>query len=224
MQREKKLEKKSILPRLLIQQNYKLAAFMYWFLNLFFLAVEKVKHRIAIKRISKSFASIGSNVSFDPLGVFVRPETIEIGDNVFIGKNSHISSQGLSIGSNILIGPSLIIECDDHIFDVIGKMIKDDSHLKKIEKVAIEDDVWIGARVTILKGVTIGMGSVVGAGSLVCKSVPPYTVAAGNPVKVLKKRFEDQKLNMHMKRLGYSDEQIRETIDIRNNMIAQFTN
>ncbi len=54
--------------------------------------------------------------------------------------------------------------------------------------VVIEDDVWIGSRVTILPGVTIGRGSVVGAAAVVTKDVPPYSVVAGNPAKVVKTR------------------------------------
>ena len=54
--------------------------------------------------------------------------------------------------------------------------------------VVIEDDVWIGARVTILKDVTIGKGSIIGAASVVTKDVPPYSVVAGNPARLIRKR------------------------------------
>ena len=54
--------------------------------------------------------------------------------------------------------------------------------------VIIEDDVWIGSRVTILPGVTIGEGSVIGASAVVAKSVPPYSVVVGNPAKIVKTR------------------------------------
>ena len=58
-----------------------------------------------------------------------------------------------------------------------------------VEKpVIIEDDVWIGSRVTILPGVTIGEGSVIGASAVVAKSVPPYSVVVGNPAKIVKTR------------------------------------
>lgn len=58
------------------------------------------------------------------------------------------------------------------------------------QPVVIEDDVWVGANVTILKGVTIGHGSVVAAGAVVTKSCPPYSIIGGVPAKVLRKRFE----------------------------------
>ena len=58
------------------------------------------------------------------------------------------------------------------------------------QPVVIEDDVWVGANVTILKGVTIGHGSVVAAGAVVTKSCPPYSIIGGVPAKILRKRFE----------------------------------
>ena len=60
------------------------------------------------------------------------------------------------------------------------------------QPVVIEDDVWVGANVTILKGVTIGHGSVVAAGAVVTKSCPPYSIIGGVPAKVLKKRFDEE--------------------------------
>ena len=60
------------------------------------------------------------------------------------------------------------------------------------EEVIIEDDVWCGANVTILKGVTIGNGSVVAAGAVVTKSFPPYSIIGGVPAKLLKMRFTEE--------------------------------
>jgi acetyltransferase-like isoleucine patch superfamily enzyme len=56
------------------------------------------------------------------------------------------------------------------------------------KEVVIEDDVWLGYNVIVLPGVTIGKGSVIGAGSVVSKDIPPYSIAIGNPARVIKKR------------------------------------
>lgn len=63
--------------------------------------------------------------------------------------------------------------------------------------VRIEKGAWIGCNVTILKGVTIGTGAVVGAGSLVTNSIPPYAVAVGTPAKVIKYRFTEGEIEEH---------------------------
>ncbi len=61
----------------------------------------------------------------------------------------------------------------------------------------IEADCWIGSRVTIMEGVRIGRGSVVGAASVVTKSIPPYSIAVGSPAKVIRKRFDDETCSKH---------------------------
>lgn len=59
-------------------------------------------------------------------------------------------------------------------------------------KIIVGDDVWIGYRATILSGITIGQGAVIGAGSVVCNDVPPYAIAGGNPIKVIGWRYEQE--------------------------------
>ncbi len=144
------------------------------------------------------FNKCGRGVNLARHGIIVRPEEMSVGDNVYIGPRFMISAWGLTLGSNILIGPNLVIMCENHLFDKVGRPMFDYSLDKNIVGVDIEDDVWIGANVTILKGVTIGEGSVVGACSLLTKSILPYTISFGNPASEVKLRFTPEELKKHL--------------------------
>lgn len=65
--------------------------------------------------------------------------------------------------------------------------------------IVLEDDVWVGARVTIMSGVTIGQGAIIGAGALVTKDIPPYAIAGGVPAKIIKYRFSKEIINELLK-------------------------
>ena len=75
--------------------------------------------------------------------------------------------------------------------DISSRRIIDD------QDIIVEDDVWIGARAIILKGVTIGKGSVVGAGAVVTKTIPPYSIVGGVPAKILRRRFSNEEIIKH---------------------------
>ena len=148
------------------------------------------------------FKKIGNNVIFSRGGKFINPEEIEIGTNVFINNNFQISARNLSIGNDIMIGPNLLLECDDHLYDIVGKTMFSTSFDRKGTYVTIENDVWIGANVTILKNVSIGEGVIVAAGSVVTRSLPPYTVCMGVPCKPKKTRFDMERLKLHLTLTG----------------------
>jgi acetyltransferase-like isoleucine patch superfamily enzyme len=114
---------------------------------------------------------------------------VHIGSGVHIGEGSIIySGVEIRIGDNVIIGPQNIIVDLDHRFQNLGLPINQQGMIGK--EVSIEEDVWIASHCVIIKGVTIGKGSVIAAGSVVNKSIPPYSVAAGVPAKVIKKRGE----------------------------------
>lgn len=128
---------------------------------------------------------------------------LSIGDNTSIPKGStfYCTEAELIIGRNVIFGPKPTIITGDHRTDVIGKFIIDSKEkLPENDKaVVIEDDVWAGANVTILKGVTIGRGSIIAAGAVVTKSCPPYSIIGGVPARVLKFRFSIDQIIEHEK-------------------------
>jgi acetyltransferase-like isoleucine patch superfamily enzyme len=146
----------------------------------------------------RNFRGKAKNVILSGKGCILRPHEISLGENIFIGRGFYISATNLEFGSNIMIGPNLLIECSNHRYDTIGKSMYSYSNAKSSQGIRIEDDVWIGGNVTILDGVTIGEGCVIGACSNVTKSLPPYTICVGNPCKPLKKRFDDTDLAKHL--------------------------
>lgn len=154
--------------------------------------------------------SCGKNVRIKPsTSVYFGLENLSIGNDVSIPRYAHIfcTEARLTIGNKVVFGPAPTIVTGNHRIDVVGKFIVD-SHDKLAEndkEVIIEDDIWIGANVTILMGVTIGRGSVVAAGAVVNKSCPPYSIIGGVPAKVLKFRFNVDQIIDHEKQLYPAD-------------------
>ncbi len=89
----------------------------------------------------------------------------------------------VSIGNNVFIGPQCGFYTAIHPLDVAQRNLG----IEKASPITIQDNVWIGGKVCILPGVTIGEGAVIGAGSVVTKDIPPYSLAVGNPAKVIRK-------------------------------------
>ncbi len=108
-------------------------------------------------------------------------KNITVGKNVFINSSCHFQDQGgIKIGNNVLIGHSVVIATLNHNQNpqLRGSMFP--------KPVKIGNDVWIGSNSTILPGVTINDGAIVGAGSVVTKDVPQNAVVAGNPAQIIK--------------------------------------
>ena len=123
--------------------------------------------------------SIWSNINRSRLSTHRGGELV-IGDNVFINGAIISATTKVTIGNNCKFGPfSMIIDSDFH-------NVKDHNKDGESGEIIIEDDVWIGAKATILKGVTIGRGAVIAVGSVVTKSIPANAIAAGVPAKVIK--------------------------------------
>lgn len=115
---------------------------------------------------------------------------LHIGNNVGMNSTRIRSNEKITIGNNVKIGANvLIIDTDSHPIDYITRRTtNDNTHSAPI---SIEDDAWIGAQSIILKGVTIGARSIIGAGSVVTKSIPADCIAAGNPCRVIRSLASD---------------------------------
>ena len=146
----------------------------------------------------------GKNVYIRPLqSDFKGLWNLSVGDGTSIPKGStfYCTIAPLTIGKKVVFGPRPTIITGDHRTDVVGKFMSDLTNADKKTSndlpVVIEDDVWCGANVTILKGVTIGRGSVIAAGAVVTKSFPPYSIIAGVPAKLIKMRFNEEQISQH---------------------------
>jgi acetyltransferase-like isoleucine patch superfamily enzyme len=146
------------------------------------------------------FRSHGRHFRFDPRGVYSF-ETIEVGDDVFIGPGAVFtaSRSAIRIGNKVMFGPSVAIIGGDHNTSVVGRFMHDvgEKRPDDDQAVVIEDDVWVGARSTILKGVRIGRGAIVAAGAVVTKDIPPYGVVAGVPARVIRFRWDVDTILRH---------------------------
>lgn len=146
------------------------------------------KDRMA-KAIVKEF---GKNANIIP------PFTCDYGCNVKVGNNTVINHSGvfldtneINIGKHALIGPKSGLYGAIHPFDVEAR----NEGIEKAKTINIGDGAWLGGKVTVVPGVSIGKHSVIGAGSVVTKDIPDDVVAVGNPCRVIRKITEDDKIN-----------------------------
>jgi acetyltransferase-like isoleucine patch superfamily enzyme len=172
-----------------------------------FLGFRRGCDRVWGRMLCLLFARCGHSVRIGPGGSFTF-DRIFVGDRVFIGEGAHFSASGsyIEIGHGVMFGPRVMIFTGDHNTGVIGRMMVD-VHEKRPEDdqpVIIEDDVWIGAGSIVLKGVRIGRGAVVAAGTLVNRPVPAYGVVAGVPGRLLRMRWTQEQIDEHERRCGRS--------------------
>lgn len=150
--------------------------------------------------IKKAFAKCGSNVRIPKGCSFSGIENIALGNNVAFGPGLKIltTRAKVTLGNDVMFGPNVTIITGDHRTDIYGRPMISLTDKDKIpendQDVILEGDNWIGANATILKGVTVGKGAVVAAGSLVNHDVPPFSIVGGVPARVLKMRFSEEEI------------------------------
>lgn len=156
----------------------------------------KVNHKdIFMKKDCK--VKIGSNTLVQGKICFDREHaSVLIGDRCFIGGSTMlICADNISIGDDVLVSwGCTIVDHNSHSIawgerkDDVMKWMKGEKDWSKvpISKVTIENRVWVGFNTIILKGLTIGEGAIIGAGSVVTRDVPPFTIVGGNPAKIIR--------------------------------------
>ncbi|MBQ4013139.1 MAG: acyltransferase [Bacteroidales bacterium] len=151
----------------------------------------------ATRIVGEKYISIGNDVFFDDhiqLTAWDRygeqhftPE-ITIGDGSAIGSSSHITAVNrICIGKNVLTGKNVLITDNAHGLFSEESLAVPPRKRSLVSKgpVVIEDNVWIGDKATVLPGVRIGAGSIVGANAVVTRDVPPHSLVVGNPGRII---------------------------------------
>lgn len=144
--------------------------------------------------LSEDGLNIGNNVS---LGAYVSiictgsmkhlGKGCSIGDSTGIGAYSFIGAAGgVEIGKNVIMGQWVSFHSENHNFERLDVPIRMQGVNHK--GIVVEDDCWIGVKVTLLDGARVGRGSIIGAGSVVRGDIPPFSIAAGIPAKVIRSR------------------------------------
>ncbi|MFH1862810.1 MAG: glycosyltransferase [bacterium] len=135
--------------------------------------------------------TIGSYAMIRPSGYYGR----EIGAGLKIGDRSNVgpycylgASGGITIGNDVMMGPRVSFFAENHNFERTDVAMRQQGCTRK--PIVIEDNCWIASGAIILAGVTVGRGSIIGAGAVVNRNVPPYSIVAGNPARVIRTRSE----------------------------------
>ena len=161
---------------------------------------QRLCRRIRMLLCRPLFGGYGNNFIFDPDGLYSFSR-IYVGDDVALGWRPVIIAalSEIRIGSKVMFGPHVTIiggghntaEVERFMYDVTEKRPGDDLG------VVIQNDVWVGARAVILRGVNVGRGAIVAAGAVVTKSIPPYAVVVGVPARIKRFRWDVKTILSH---------------------------
>lgn len=151
-----------------------------------------------IQGLSRHGVTFGDRVTVGRFAM-IRPSSYyggEAGEGLVVGDNSNIGaycyigcSGGIRIGSNVMMSPRVSLYAENHNFADLTRTMKAQGVTR--EPIVIEDDCWIASHSVVLAGVTIGKGSIVAAGSVVTRDVPPYSIVAGSPARIVRSRLSE---------------------------------
>ena len=140
------------------------------------------------KRILKSCGT-GVNIEKD---AYFTPQ-VSVGDRSGIGIRCELYGS-VTLGNDVMMGPEVVIYTSGHRHDRTDIPMREQGTTEQ-KPVVIGNDVWLGRRVLVMPGVHIGDGCIIGAGAVVTKDIPPYSVAGGVPAKILKSRINQSTSN-----------------------------
>lgn len=157
--------------------------------------LKRIGHRLLLNNLMKKLKKHGEKVYIDERFTITGAKNISLGNSIYIGPNATLMASGASITikDHFMSGPGFTCITGDHRTDIRDKYMDEVTVAEKLpendQPIVIEEDVWCGANVTILKGVHIEKGSVIAAGAVVTKDVGEYEIWGGIPAKKIKDRF-----------------------------------
>lgn len=172
-------------------------------------------------QLTSNNVSVGLNFTFGKRCRFWAPKNLKVGNHVSCGSNVRIEVDG-TIGDFVLIASNVgIVGRSDHAIDEIGTPTGKAEWVGNAtgalsQPVQINDDVWIGYGATVLSGVSIGFGSVIGAGAVVTRDIPENSIVVGNPARVIRNRFTSEEFAQHKSQIEIMKAQLAKIKFINN--------
>lgn len=139
------------------------------------------------------FLYCGKNANVERMAFFASGLNVQLGENSSIGINAYVPGD-IVIGKNVMMGPNCHILNINHKFDRVDIPMIEQGQTERFQTI-IEDDVWIGRQVIFTPGRTLKKGSVVAAGTVLCKDFEEYSIIGGNPSKLIRSRLKKDERN-----------------------------